>query len=400
MDQVRAIDRPHVPPPPAYLPIGGGRIPRPLADAVGIALLSIAGSALGFAGLWDLFRIPAAPLSPWWALAFALPGCVLVALRERIPKTALALATVLFAGDLLATGGLGALVVLLDVLWHAVHRSSARVRRRIAVVLVLVTAGFLVAALMRTTDLRIALLVTVQVATLFGTDYWWAVAVARAEEVTALERRRAADATREAIRDDREEMARELHDLVAGHVSATAIRAEAALSAPPDETRDRDALRAVRDTSLDAHAALRAMIAVLREGGPTPGPQRSELPALVRAAEDAGLRVRLFDALPAEPLPPLVEQAAMRVVREALANGMRHAARSEVDVRLDADGAEVRVQVVSRGGSGHSRPRLAGSGTGLAVLAERVRALGGEFAAGPTADGWSVTAALPKGAEA
>ena len=400
MVQERASEAPVFPGPPAYLPFGRGRIPRPVADACGIALLSVVTTAFGFTGMWDLFRLSPGQVSPWWGLAFALPGCVLVLFRHRIPILALVLAAALFAADTVTVGGLGSLVVLLDLLWHAVYRASASVRRRIAVVLVVTTVGALVAALSRTTDPRIAMLVTLQVATLLGTDYWWAVAVGRAEEVATLERRRATDAARETIRDQREEMARELHDLVAGHVSAMAIRTEAALSAPPDEARDRAALRAVRDASLDAHDALRSMISVLREGDGTlsPGPRLDDVPDLVAMAREADLTVTLHDELSTDPapVPVLAGQTVARVVREALANCVRHAARAEVEVRLSADPAHVRVRVDSRGGEGTARPALAGSGTGLAVLAERVRALGGDFAAGPDGDGWSVRAELPR----
>lgn len=409
MDSPRTIDRVAVPRPPSPLPGVLDRMSRPIADAAGTALLSVAASALGFAGLWDLFRVTPFPISPWWALAFALPGCVLIALRDRIPLLlALPVAAVLFAGDAATVGGPGSLVVLLDVLWHAVHRATARARRGLAVALVIVAGGFLVFALLRTSDARIAMLVTLQIATLLGTDYWWAVAVGRAEEVAALERSRAKDAAREAVRDERETMARELHDLVAGHVSAMAIRSEAALSTPPDETRDRAALRAVRDASLDAHAALRSMITVLRGGGdaPAPAPRLADIPELARAAERAGLSVRIDDERTdelttggrAEALPPLVDQTAARVVREALANGARHAVGAQVRVRLSNGTDRMLIRIDSHGGRGASGPALAGSGTGLAVLAECVRALGGEFSAGPEGDGWSVRAELPRGA--
>ncbi|MFJ4165665.1 sensor histidine kinase [Microbacterium sp. NPDC089698] len=418
MDSPRTLDRVAVPGPPSLLPRMLDGISRPIADAAGTALLSVVASAFGFAGLWDLFRVTPFPISPWWALAFALPGCVLIALRDRIPPLlALPVAAALFAGDAATVGGLGSLVVLLDVLWHAVHRATARVRRGLAVALVIVACAFLVFALLRTSDPRIAMLVTLQIATLLGTDYWWAVAVGRAEEVAALERRRATDAAREAVRDERETMARELHDLVAGHVSAMAIRSEAALSTLPDETRDRAALRAVRDASLDAHAALRSMIAVLRDGGeaPAPAPTLADIPELVRAAERSGLSVRISDERIADErdderiaderemggrtgaLPLLVDQTAARVVREALANGARHAVGAEVRVRLSDGVDRLLIRIDSHGGRGASGPALAGSGTGLAVLAERVRALGGEFSAGPTGDGWSVRAELPRG---
>ncbi len=391
-EAVGPLARPHV-------WIGRARVPRSVVDACGIALLSIVASAIGFTGLWDVFRLTAEPVSPWWALAFALPACVLDGLRDRIPLVALVLAAALFAGDLVVVGGLGTLVVLLDILWHVVHRASPLVRKRIAVVLVVVTVLFLLAALERTADVRVALLVMLQVATLFGTDYWWAVAVGRAEEVAALERRRAADATRDAVREEREAVARELHDLVAGHVSAMAIRAEAALSSRPDEECDRAALRALRDASLGAHGALRSMISVLREGdgAVSPAPQLEDVATFVHEAGNAGLRVALDDRLTGvEGISPLVGQAVARVVREALANSARHASGADVEVRLFAEGDRVVVLVGSGQGSGRAHPALEGSGTGLALLAERVRALGGRFAAEPRNGGWAVRAELPR----
>ena len=85
-------------------------------------------------------------------------------------------------------------------------------------------------------------------------------------------------------------------------------------------------------------------------------------------------------------------------MREALANGARHAVGAEMRVRLSNGADRLLIRIDSHGGRGASGPALAGSGTGLAVLAECVRALGGEFSAGPEGDGWSVRAELPRGA--
>nr|WP_277348946.1 ATP-binding protein [Microbacterium sp. CFH 90308] len=201
-------------------------------------------------------------------------------------------------------------------------------------------------------------------------------------------------------------MARELHDLVAGHVSAMAIRAEAALSAPgsadgsgsgaPADT-DRAALRAVRDSSLEAHRALRSMIAVLRSGADALSAplRRDALPALVEDARRHGLTVTLDDAI-AGDVPAPVDQALARIVQESLANCLRHAAGADVQVTLDADDSDVRVRVDSRGGAPLERPALVGSGWGLELLAERARALGGRLQAGPVPGGWSVQAEIPR----
>ncbi|MGB4137526.1 MAG: histidine kinase [Microbacterium sp.] len=371
-------------------------LPRPVWDAIGVALISIAAPLIGLVDMWDMFRVTSEPVDGWWSLAFALPGCVLMVLRERMPMSALLGGAALFAGDLVTAGGLGSLLVLMDVLWHAVHGDSPRVRRGIGVGIGVVTVMVGVATLVRTGELRVAVLLGLTFAALLGTDYWWAVAVGRAEEVAELESRRAVDRAHDTIRDDRELMARELHDVVAGHVSAIAIRAEAALSTAPDEGRDREALRAVREASLSAHEALRSMISVLRDasgGAFTAPPRLDDVPALVRAGEESGLRIRYARTL-ADELSDPVGHAVTDVVREALSNCARHAPGADVDVLLAGDEDRVEVRVESSGGTVGAS--LTGSRTGLLTLAEGVRRLGGEFQAGPSTDGWSVRASVPR----
>jgi len=286
------------------------------------------------------------------------------------------------------------------------------VRRRILWVLVVAVVAMFAAVLALTDgQMRIAFVVALQVAAIFGTDYWWAVAVAQAHELAELHRRQAEDAARaaqrdrvEAVRDEREAMARELHDLVAGHVLAMAIRSEAALSTPPDEAGDRAALQAVRDAGLQAHQALRSMITVLRESdGELTTPLRLEdVDAMVEDARRSGLRVRVERTVSGE-MPVPVAHAVARVVRESLANCIRHAAGAAVQVTITGESDRVRVVVRSHGGSSLSGAslrggELAGSGWGLTLLAERVKALGGEFTAGPAGDdGWTVRADLPVG---
>lgn len=367
-----------------------------------LAAVSVAAAAFGLADLWNVFRLAPEPLSPWWSLAFALPGCVFVAMRTRMPLTSLSAATVLFIADLLTVGGIGSLLVLLDVLWHAVHTATDAVRRGIAAAIVVATgAAFTAALLSAHGEIRVAILLGIVVGSVLGTDYWWAVAVRQAEEVSMLEARRLADAAHDTIRDEREVMARELHDVIAGHVSALAIRAEAALSIEPDETRDRAALRAVRDAGLDAHEALRSMISVLRDNGGAlaPPPRLADIPELLRQGESAGLRVDCHDSLVVAVGEP-IEQALTSVVRESLANAARHAAGADVAVSLGSDHDTVTVTIDSRGGRGARHPILSSSGTGLATLAKRVHALNGDFRAGPQADGWRVQATIPRAEQA
>ncbi len=392
----------------ARRPGGGGvlgwvRAHRPLADAIGFALFAIALAALGMVGLWTSFSILPAPVSPWWSLATALPACALVPWRTRAPLVLLGVSFVLLVIDLMTVGGIVTLVVVLDLLYAATVAATAAGRRRILIGIAVAVAGFGIAAFAAVDDARVALLVVLQLGALAGMDYWYATSVAQAHELVALHRERAEDAERlaerdraAAVRSEREQMARELHDLVAGDVSAIAIRSEAALSVDGAPGADRAALRAVRDSSLEAHRALRSMISVLRTGDAVvAAPRRGDLPALVDDARRNGLTVTLDDALPSG-IPSPIDQAVTRIVQESLANCVRHAAGSEVAVVLDTDDAgDVVVRVDSRGGAAVTRPLLPGSGWGLELLRERARALGGRLDAGPTLAGWSVHARIP-----
>ncbi|KTR78505.1 hypothetical protein NS234_03350 [Microbacterium oxydans] len=374
------------------------------ADPLGMAIFAVVMAAFGFRGIWGPFSLLQEPLSPWWALVLALPACAIALFKRRLPVTVLVLVSLLFVADLLTVGGLGTLVVLLDVLWTAAFLADSRGRRMLLVLLGAATVVlFLCAWLLTDVSFPVAFLIGVQFGAIFGTDYWWAVAVSQAHELAELHRQRAEHAAAvaerdrvEAVQRERETMARELHDVVAGHVMAMAIRAEAALSTPPDPPRDREALQAVRDAGLDAHAALRSMISVLRrgEGSPASSPRWGDLEGIVQEAKRAGLTVRLV-ADHVGDVGSALEQAVIRIVREALNNCIRHASGAEVDVIIRRSGPEVRVEVRSRGGSPSGASTSADGGWGLQMLRERVAALGGAFIAGPVAGGWSVEGRIP-----
>ncbi|MFK3677256.1 sensor histidine kinase [Microbacterium sp. NPDC090218] len=374
------------------------------ADPVGMAFLAIVMAALGFRGIWGPFSVLPEPVSPWWALALALPGCALALAKRRMPVTVLVLVTLLFVIDLLTVGGIGTLVVLLDVLWTAAFLAGPQGRRVLLLLLGASTIVLFVAAWLFTdVQFPVAFLIGVQFGAIFGTDYWWAVAVSQANELAELHRQRAEDAAAvaerdraEAVQRERETMARELHDVVAGHVMAMAIRAEAALSTDPDPTSDREALQAVRDAGLDAHGALRSMISVLRrgDGSLTPTPRWADLGGIVQEAERAGLVVHLV-VDDVDDLGAAREQAVIRIVREALNNCIRHASGADVDIVIREEDAEVRVEVRSRGGVASRAAAHGDEGWGLQMLRERIGALDGVFSAGPTPGGWSVEGRIP-----
>ncbi|MEV3925702.1 sensor histidine kinase [Actinomadura coerulea] len=206
----------------------------------------------------------------------------------------------------------------------------------------------------------------------------------------------------EAVLTERQRIARELHDVVAHHMSMIAIQAEAApykVETVPDETR-RD-LAEIRATALDALTELRRVLGVLRaeDGAETaPQPSLERLDELVGNARGAGLRVETRLGGDLAGLPPGVGLTAYRILQEALSNAMRHAPGSRVEVEVSRDGGIVCLGVVNgppAGGPG-SVPPLPGGGHGLVGMRERAAALGGELTARPTSEGgFAVTASLP-----
>jgi signal transduction histidine kinase len=195
--------------------------------------------------------------------------------------------------------------------------------------------------------------------------------------------------------------------MVANHLSAIAIHSTAALSIDTPET-SREALRVIRENSVDGLAEMRRLIGLLRAGGGAPEPSASptlaSLDALVEQARtnaaSTGLTCTFEDNRgERDQLPAPVELATYRIVQEALTNALKHAAPGPVVVRLGRAGQLLMVEVSSVFGD-RPGPRAPGSGAGLVGMRERVALLGGEIEAGPVSTGngtkiWRVRAELP-----
>ena len=217
----------------------------------------------------------------------------------------------------------------------------------------------------------------------------------RAEEA---ERTRDEAAERNAM-EERLRIARELHDSLTHSISVVQVQAGVAVHLARKRGEDvPPALLAIQEAAADAMRELRATLGVLRSEDDGDGSGLGQLDSLVARARAAGLPVTVTVTGAQRPLPPEVDQAAYRIVQEALTNVSRHAGPACASVLLHYTPGTFSVQVADdgKGTSAGAGPRPSGPGLGLAGMRERVSALGGRFQAGPQdGGGFRVRAELP-----
>ncbi|TXS67350.1 sensor histidine kinase [Streptomyces sp. sk2.1] len=384
---------------------------RPHRHDVLLAVVGLSGGML----LWLLglhLQTHRVFTAPWVSLVPLVVASGLELLRRTSPQTGLVVGTLALIADQLTVGNLATILMFTDLVYSAVLYGKPSAARRIPVttflIMVVVTIGFL--AWFRTPQSLLIGVATGMIS--FGPaltgasvrNHRDAAETARLHaEQTALlaEMDRA-----QAVTAERTRMARELHDVVANHLSAIAVHSTAALSIDKPAT-SRDALGVIRENSVAGLAEMRRLIKLLRAGGssePAASPTLASLDALVEQARtnaaSSGLTCTFEDTREErEPLPAPVELAAYRIVQESLTNALKHAAPGPVEVRLDRAGQVLTIEVSSVIGE-HPGPRAPGSGAGLVGMRERVALLGGTIEAGPsvTGDGariWRVRAELP-----
>ncbi|MFF7873594.1 sensor histidine kinase [Streptomyces californicus] len=386
---------------------------RPDRDAVALAASGLLGGLL----LWRLglhtqgghpFSAPWATLVPLTVMASA------ELLRREAPRTALAVGTLALVADQFTRGSLATVLMFTDVMYAAVLYGPPAAARRLPVATLLVTVastiGFL-AWFQKPEALLIGLVIGLVsfIPALTGVSVRSHRTAADAARLAAAQTARLAEMDRtQAVAAERARMARELHDMVAGHLSAVAIHSTAALSIDDPET-SRGALKVIRENSVEGLAEMRRLIGLLREGGedgaPVAAPTLAALDTLIEQTNangaSGGLVCVLEDrrAPDAGALPTPVELAAYRIVQESLTNALKHAAPGPVVVRLGRSGELLTVEVTSAVGS-RAGPTAPGSGAGLVGMRERAALLGGTFRAGAEPGGggakiWRVRAELP-----
>jgi signal transduction histidine kinase len=226
-----------------------------------------------------------------------------------------------------------------------------------------------------------------------------------------------------AAAEERTRIARELHDVVAHHVSLMAVQSEAAAALLPGRPAEAGkAVDIIGQTAREALTELRRLLGVLRgpadvngRAATAPAPSISALDEVIGQVRQAGIEVNLRIEGSPSKLPPGVDLTAYRIVQEALTNTVRHSGASEAAVTVSYEPGYVTVSVTDTGdgavavtvgrparrgragssAGGGARPTASG-GFGLAGIAERVASCGGRLTVGPgDAGGFAVTARLP-----
>lgn len=364
----------------------------------------------------------------WQAVLPVLVLCAATALRSARPAVAVAVGTFTVTVETTSSGGLGPVLIYTDLLYAAALYGAPRLCR-------LLQAGSVTATLVTTVVLVLTgdrsegVTTGVIVALLLISPVWTGVLIRNHKERADTERQRAAQINRLAeldrktvLQTERTRMARELHDLVANHLSAIAIHSSAVLSlagtkGEKDGADEEDpvlrALAVIRENSVQGLAEMRRMVVLLRSDRGVDDdwdrPQLNALGSLVEQARPAAdaAALTLHTEFP-EHFPEVssvIEVTAYRIVQEALTNVLKHASAGRVHIRCETGAGQLTLSVDSPltrpDGRARQRPvaqLTTGAGAGLAGMSERAALVGGIFDAGPdrTAPGrWRVRAVLP-----
>jgi signal transduction histidine kinase len=306
-----------------------------------------------------------------------------LAVRSRWPAAALAVTGGCFAAhEVLAYPPSVASLALYFALYSAGAHED-RFRRALPAAASAGYAGFVVLLVLRGSPAGpVDYTVFFAVLTLF----WLLGAMVRQRRRQEAERRRlVAEA---AVAGERARIARELHDVVTHHVTAMVVQADAARYLAAE--RVPEVLATITGSGREALTELRFLLGVLEAtGARTPG-----LAALRELVDRPGRVVELTEEGDRPQLPAETELTAYRIVQEALTNAAKYAAGRPAAVRVGYGPDFLEVEVTTEGPA--TEPGALGSGgRGLAGLRDRVQALGGRFAAGPSAGGFRVSATIP-----
>jgi signal transduction histidine kinase len=226
-------------------------------------------------------------------------------------------------------------------------------------------------------------------------------AVARQERLVVQLEGTRRELARQALLAERRQIARDVHDFVGHGLAGVMLQVTSARHVlRRDPASAEEALRSAEEVGRRSMEELRRTVTLLRSddeaGVAPPLPSAREISALVDQARAGGLAVELRMQGDFSEIPAVVGVALYRIAQEALANAARHAPHAHTVVGLELADRHIRLVAETSGPAGvvsasePDRPRY-----GLIGMRERATALGGEFAAGPTPDGWRVSCRLP-----
>lgn len=360
-----------------------------------------------------------------WSLAITLPLC----LRRRLPVPVLLTVSVAYIGmqSRAVIEGAVSSITLFSVLYTtgawARDRRIATAARVIVVVAMFCWLAYSISATAAAgqdtagedagplpADLAGVLYVTLLNLLFFaGAWYFGDAAFSRTRQQEQLHRRTIElarerdESARRAVLAERVRIARELHDVVAHHVSLMGVQAAAArrvLDRDPELTRT--ALGVIEDAGRSAVAEMSRLLLVLRENDEPSEPDRSPagldaLASLFAGAEAPGLRTDFTVVGIPVPVPDAASVSLYRIAQEALTNTLKHAGATRIDARLRYLGSAVELEMVDDG-RGAAVPRSAGSGLGQIGMRERTELHGGTLELGPRPEGgYRVRVRLPIG---
>ncbi|WP_326953759.1 sensor histidine kinase [Amycolatopsis sp. NBC_01286] len=317
------------------------------------------------------------------AVVLVLGQTLPLAVRTRWPAAAFAVTAVCFAAhEVLAyPTTVGSLA-----LYFALYSAGAHEERFRRALVSAASAGYVVFAGLLALRGSPSGLLDYVVYFVVLTLFWLLGALVRQRRRQEAERRRLT--ARAAAAEERARLARELHDVVTHHVTAMVVQADAARYLPPE--RVPEVLTTITGSGRDALTELRFLLGVLEAtGARTPG-----LGALRALVEQPGRVVELVEEGERPALPPETELTAYRIVQEALTNAAKYAAGRPAAVRVGYRADLLEIEVTTEGPA-TAAGALGSGGRGLAGLRDRVDALGGRFTAGPSGDGFRVSAQIP-----
>lgn len=351
--------------------------------AIGISLV---GAMLWAAGGWSV-RADTEHFYPWQVKFGLLCGALAIQLLARNrPALAFVLMLTLVLWDLPFGPSVVLWIALSDVIYLAVATGSDRLRAAVMwtvlVLTIVIGAGLTAAGGVKGGIYAVLVLVAI-----LWSPIGYGRAVLAYRELAQVERDESEARRATALADERRRLARELHDTVAGHLSAVAILADAAQRTPSNPA----VLQSIRSGSLAALEEMRATINLLTS--PDDAAVRTTLESLeplIETAGAAGVAVRL--RLPDGPLPTAGEAVLTRILGEVITNATKHAPGAPLDVAVDT-GREVLTLTATNPLPALDTPT--GSGDGLRNISFRAESVGGTATAGPEGDAWVVRATVP-----